>query len=97
MGPQISCGKKPGDGKPNKSKTGHGRDLDEAVRVAIEKEIEGDAGLFTKVSLTFACEDLPKGMVVVLYRKSGNQWNKLGQTEIIEGTMNPKWIKSFEV
>ena len=83
---------------------GMGRDLDDAVLAATNKSIENNAGLVNVVSLTFACEDLPNldtftrtdGMVV-LYQKSGNQWMKLGQTEVIMDTMNPKWVKSFEV
>lgn len=33
-------------------------------------------------------------IVLSIYR---NMWNKLGQTEVIMDTMNPKWVKSFDV
>ena len=85
-------------------KMGMGRDLDDAVLAATNKSIENNAGLVNVVSLTFACEDLPNldtftrtGGLVVLYIKSGNKWMKIGQTEVVKDTMDPKWVKSFEV
>lgn len=56
------------------------------------------------VSLSFACENLPNldtftrtdGMVV-LYKKSGTSWQKIGMTEVINDNLNPEWVKSFDV
>ena len=33
----------------------------------------------------------------VLYRQAGNQWHKIGMTEVIMDNLNPTWIKSFDV
>merc|ERR1712110_908450 len=35
--------------------------------------------------------------MVVLYQKSGNVWNKLGQTEVIMDNLDPNWVRSFDV
>ena len=56
------------------------------------------------ISLSFACENLPNldtftrtdGMVV-FYKQVGNQWQKLGMTEVIMDNLNPQWVKSFDV
>lgn len=62
------------------------------------------SGLVSTVTLSFACKELPNmdtftrtdGMVV-LYRKAGSQWHKLGVTEVISDNLNPTWVKSFDV
>ena len=100
MGPPLSCYSKhetPAAVKSGGYRMGMGRDdIDDAVLAATKKIIENNEGLFKVVSLTFACEDLPKlntfnnaGGMVVLYQKSGNQWLKQGQTEDIFDTLNP--------
>jgi len=56
------------------------------------------------VNLSFMCENLPNldtftrtdGMVV-LFKKEGNLWKELGKTEVIMDSLNPKWVKNFEV
>merc|ERR1740139_1510089 len=35
--------------------------------------------------------------MVVLYKKSGNSWQKIGMTEVINDNLNPEWVKSFDV
>ena len=35
--------------------------------------------------------------MVVLYRQSGNQWHRLGVTEVIMDNLSPAWVKSFDV
>ena len=99
MGQLLSCyskHEKKAAVKPVGYRMGMGHDIDDAVLAATKKIIENNEGLFKVVSLTFACEDLPKlntfnnaGGMVVLYQKSGNQWLKQGQTEDIFDTLNP--------
>lgn len=82
-----------------------GRDLDDAVLAATNKNIESqNGGLVNVVSLSFSCENLPNmdtftrtdGMAV-LSQKQGNLWIRLGKTEVIMDNLNPKWVKSFDV
>ena len=106
MGQTLTCYRKhenPTAVKSGGYRIGMGQDdITDAVLAATKKIIENNEGLFNVVSLTFACEDLPKlntfnnaGGMVVLYQKSGNQWVKQGQTEVSMATLNPKWVKSF--
>lgn len=83
---------------------GIGRDLDDAVLAATNKSIAQEQGLVTLVSLSFSCANLPNldtftrtDGFVVLYHKQGTVWRKLGHTEIIMDSLEPKWVKSFEV
>ena len=107
IGDNLTCFRKHGNKRAVRSgigRRGMGRDLDEAVLETTKKSIEKNAGLVNVLSLTFKCEDLPNldtftrtdGMVV-LYQKSDDQWMKLGKTEVIMDTLNPKWVKSFQV
>ena len=87
------------------SGAGIGRDLDEAVLAAVNQSINSAAsGLVQTISLSFACENLPNldtftrtdGMLV-FYRKTGNQWQRMGMTEVIMDNLSPSWVKSFDV
>lgn len=35
--------------------------------------------------------------MVVLYKQTGNQWYKIGMTEVIMDNLDPTWVKSFDV
>lgn len=81
------------------------RDLDDAVLAAVNQGIEANqSGLVSTIILSFSCENLPNldtftrtdGMVV-LYKKVGTQWNKIGMTEVISDNLSPQWVKSFDV
>lgn len=84
---------------------GIGRDLDDAVLAAVNQSINSAAsGLVQTISLNFSCENLPNldtftrtdGMAV-FYRKVGQQWMKIGMTEVIWDSLSPAWVKSFDV
>ena len=107
MGDNLTCFRKhenQGAVSSGASKMGQGKDLDDAVLAACNKSIAAGNGLVNIVSLSFACENLPNldtftrtdGMIV-LYAKTGNVWNKLGQSEVIMDNLAPAWVKSFEV
>ena len=56
------------------------------------------------VSLSFSCENLPNldtftrtDGYLVFYQKIGNVYKKIGGTEVIMDSLEPKWVKSFEV
>ena len=87
------------------SGAGIGRDLDDAVLAAVNQSINTAAsGLVQTMSLSFSCENLPNldtftrtdGMLV-FYKKTGNQWQRLGVTEVIMDNLSPAWVKSFDV
>jgi hypothetical protein len=54
--------------------------------------------------LTFGCKKLPNldtftrtdGMAV-LFEKRGNMWQMLGMTEVIMDSLDPEWVKCFDV
>ena len=56
------------------------------------------------ITLSFSCLNLPNldtftrtdGMVV-LFKQTGNQWFKIGMTEVIMDNLSPAWVKSFDV
>ena len=35
--------------------------------------------------------------MLVFYRKTGTQWQRLGMTEVIYDNLSPSWVKSFDV
>jgi hypothetical protein len=35
--------------------------------------------------------------VLFLYEKKGRSWNLIGHTEIIMDSLNPEWVKSFDL
>lgn len=81
------------------------RDLDDAVLAAVNQGIEAaQSGLVSTVTLSFACRNLPNldtftrtdGMVV-LSRRLGTQWQRIGLTEVISDNLDPAWVKSFDV
>ena len=82
-----------------------GRDLDDAVLAAVNQSINSAAsGLVQTISLNFSCENLPNldtftrtDGLLVFYRKVGNQWQKIGMTEVIMDSLEPVWVKSFDV
>jgi len=107
VGDILSCFRKHQNGEAVRSSNkvmGIGRDIDDAVLAATNKSIQADQGLVSMVSLSFSCTNLPNldtftrtdGMLV-FYHKQGNLWKKLGVTEIIVDSLEPKWVKSFEV
>ena len=62
------------------------------------------ATLKQRVSLTFECSNLPNldkrsksDAICVLFQMNGNQKSRLGDTEIIPDSLNPKWVKSINV
>jgi len=79
--------------------------LDDAVLAAVNQSINaGQSGLVQTISLSFACENLPNldtftrtDGLVFFYKQVGNQWQKLGMTEVIMDNLNPAWVKSFDV
>jgi len=56
------------------------------------------------IRLSFACKELPNldtftrtdGMCV-LFKQTGNQWMKIGMTEVIMDNLNPEWVKQIDV
>lgn len=84
---------------------GVGRDLDDAVLAAVNQSIHSaQSGLVQNISLSFACENLPNmdtftrtDGLLVFYRKVGNQWQRLGISEVIMDNLDPAWVKSFDV
>tara|TARA_B110000285_G_C14749090_1_gene434367 strand:+ start:204 stop:398 length:195 start_codon:yes stop_codon:yes gene_type:complete len=54
--------------------------------------------------LTFGCRKLPNldtftrtDGIVFLYEKKGNVWQCQGQTEVIMDSLDPEWVKAFDV
>ena len=54
--------------------------------------------------LTFSAENLPnldKGSktdpFLVLYMEQGGLRHKIGETEVVADSLNPKWVKSIDV
>ena len=82
-----------------------GRDLDEAVLAAVNQSINTAAsGLVQTINLSFSCENLPNldtftrtDGILVFYRRVGNQWQKLGMTEVIMDNLAPAWVTNFDV
>jgi hypothetical protein len=35
--------------------------------------------------------------MAVLYEKRGNMWQMLGMTEVIMDSLDPEWVKCFDV
>ena len=35
--------------------------------------------------------------MVVLYKKAGTSWQKMGMTEVVMDNLSPEWVKSFDV
>ena len=35
--------------------------------------------------------------MLVFFRKTGTQWQRMGSTEVIMDNLNPAWVKSFDV
>lgn len=107
MGDIFSCMRKhenAGAVRATQSNFSVGRDLDDAVLAATNKSIANNQGLVNLVSLSFSCENLPNldtftrtDGYLVFYQKIGNVYKKIGGTEVIMDSLNPKWVKSFEV
>ena len=83
---------------------GLGRDLDEAVLAATNRGLEANGGLVNMVSLTFKGINFPNldtftrtDAMVVLYKKEGQTWKKLGRSEVIMDNLSPEWVTSFDV
>ena len=75
-------------------------DLDRAVDLAM-----GTSHLSSRIYLKFACEKLPNmdyfsltdAFLVLYERGKNNNWVEVGRTEIVEDSLNPKFIKAIEV
>ena len=81
---------------------GRGGDIDAAVLAATT--FGGSGGLSNKLSLGFRCEALPNmdtfsksDPFVVFYQQKGNQWQKMGTTEVIHDNLNPEFVKKIMV
>ena len=56
------------------------------------------------ISLSFSCENLPNmdtftrtdGMLI-LSKKQGAAWMRMGVTEVIMDNLNPSWVKNFDI
>ena len=73
-----------------------GSDIDAAVLAATNF---GGGSLAQRLELSFSAENLANmdlfsksDPFVVFYKLQGKSWQKLGQTEIIHDTLNPKWV-----
>ena len=60
--------------------------------------------LKTKISLSFEGINLPNmdegsktDAFVILYQINGNHKTKLGQTEVVADSLNPRWVKEIDV
>jgi len=80
---------------------GKGSDIDAAVLAATNFS---GGGLSNKLEIGFKCEELPNmdtlsesDPFVVMYKQSGNLWQKLGTTEVIHDTLNPQFVKKILV
>ena len=84
---------------------GPGADIDEAVLAATNLAGNNNgAELVTKLSIGFACENLPNmdttsesDPFVVLYKKINREWKQIGNTEIIHDNLNPQFVKKILV
>jgi len=54
--------------------------------------------------ITFKCKNLPNldtftrtDGVIFLYEKRGSIWKLIGNTEIIMDSLNPEWVKCFDL
>ena len=81
-------------------KYGLGSDLDSAVLAATNF----NSGHQLRVSLSFKCRDLPNmdfmsasDPILILYKRHGNLWNRLGVTEVIHDTLNPDYVTKLTV
>ncbi len=82
---------------------GSGKDIDDAVIAATQNLINAQ-NLVQILRLTFRCKNLPNldtftrtDGVLFLYEKKGRSWNLIGHTEIIMDSLNPEWVKSFDL
>lgn len=102
MGGKNSCMATHQDlGAVGSTKMGQGGDLDAAVLAAANFSSSSPS---QKLSLSFACKDLPNmdtfslsDPFLVLYKQQGNMWHKLGQTEVIHDNLNPQWVTKMNV
>ena len=49
--------------------------------------------------MSFGCKDLPNldtfslsDPFVILYKRTGSVWEKIGQTAVIHDNLNPQWV-----
>eukprot|EP00347_Sterkiella_histriomuscorum_P017569 403348833 len=75
---------------------GVGKDLDDAVLAATNRNIDAGNQLVNMLNLTFSCEDLPN-LDTFTRTDAMNIWNEIGRTEVVMDNLNPKFIKSFSV
>lgn len=72
--------------------------------MATNNIIDAQNNLHQQLRLNFGCKKLPNldtftrtdGMVV-LYEKKGTMWAQLGMTEVIMDSLDPEWVKCFDV
>ena len=80
---------------------GGGNNIDAAVLAATSM---GQGGLSQKLELSFKCNNLvnmdtfsKSDPFVVFFKKAGNMWQKLGQTETIYDNLNPEFVQKVRV
>jgi hypothetical protein len=105
LGDQMSCFRTHQNARAIQGTLTTGRDLDDTVLAAVNQNIEAaQSGLINTIRLSFACKELPNldtftrtdGMCV-LFKQNGNQWLKVGQTEVIMDNLNPQWVTQIDV
>lgn len=83
--------------------SGMSGDLNEAVMAVTDERIAQEGQLSTFISVTVACENLVSSRphinaICILYRFTHqNRWEECGRTEVIQGSLNPQFIKAFQV
>lgn len=71
---------------------------------ALDLALGGANSLKQKVSLTFEGINLPNldqgsktDAFCVLFQLQGNRKSKIGETEVVADSLNPKWVKNINV
>lgn len=66
--------------------------------------MQGQNGLVNTLFLSVACENLPNldtfsktDAMCILYQQKGNIFQEIGRTEVVMDSLNPKFIKNFQV
>lgn len=105
LGDSMSCFRTHQNASSVQANLTSGKDLDDAVLAAVNNSLDAAAsGLTNTVSISFKCKNLPNmdtftrtdGMVV-LYKKVGSNFQRLGMTEVVMDSLDPVWVKSFDV
>lgn len=101
MGAAACANTQPNGAVRTGTKMGTGSDLDAAVLAACNI---GASGLVQRLQLAFSCEELinmdtfsKSDPFCILFRQTGNMWQKIGQTEVINDNLNPQWVTKITV